>query len=184
MINHPTELPWDYSVDIYAAGLVMYEMTLGSGIIPPKCPPAKTLALLHAFFGPLPNHLAKHAASKSTEVPFTKVNRTVINASMFQTTELDFKGMGISGSDIQATMVMHKFKSFHVTNERGGAPLIDLMDKMLRLGSLHLDRRPLGYADGESVGVINLWHRRAGSGLPFEVGDGVSRSESGRSRRQ
>lgn len=110
----------------------MYEMILGSAIIPPQSTAAQTLARLHAFFGLLPNHLAKHASS-ATDLPFRKVNQTPILARPLRTgTELDFKGLGVTRRELMVTSVEQKFKNFHLEKEKGGTQFVSLMGKMLQ----------------------------------------------------
>lgn len=109
----------------------MYEMILGSAIIPPRLTAAQTLARLHAFFGPLQNHLTKHASS-ATDLPFRKVSRTPMLARPLRTgTELDFKGLGVTRRELMLTSVEQKFKNFHLGKEKGGTQFVSLMGKML-----------------------------------------------------
>lgn len=62
------DLPWDYSIDVYAAALVLCEMRNGGPLIPVGSNAPITLSILHALVGPLPSHLATYA-STGTNIP-------------------------------------------------------------------------------------------------------------------
>ena len=126
-----TDLPWDYAIDIYAAGLVMYEMILGSPIIRPGYNAAETLTQLLAFFGPLPDHLAKHAR-RATDLPFKDANMTPFLAlSFLKRPEMDLQKMGVSKSSLMATRVTYKTVEYQLCKETGGLELVRLIRKMV-----------------------------------------------------
>lgn len=109
----------------------MYEMSLGSPIIRPGYDAAKTLARLHAFFGPLPNHLARHARSV-TDVPFADVSVSPIPPfASIKRPALDLQKMGVSRKEVADIRLAQRFKDFKLCKEKGGPEFVHLVTKML-----------------------------------------------------
>lgn len=106
-------------------------MILGTHIIHPGYNPAETLTHLLAFFGPLPDHLARHA-HRATDLPFTNTSVTPFPAlSFLKKPTMDLQQMGVSRSKLMATSVAHKFKNFNLCKNEGGPEFVRLVQKML-----------------------------------------------------
>lgn len=122
-------MPWEYSVDVYAAGLIMHELNAGKPIIPKGANAGTTLALLHTFKGPLPQHLAQHA-TQTTDLPFTPV--MLRSNQPIWSHQLDIQRLGISQTRLtELGNAKVKRDIATATADVGGVYFLELTDQLL-----------------------------------------------------
>lgn len=124
-------MPWEYSVDVYAAGLVMCELNAGKPIIPKGADAGTTLALLHTFKGALPHHLAQYAA-QTTNLPFTPAMLGSALPIWSGHWKLDVQKLGISQTrltELGKAKVNRDIAT--ATADVGGVYFLELTDQLL-----------------------------------------------------